>query len=91
MKIVLLGKPGCQTCAKLEMDTINTLAQLGIDADLQHIFDPERVEEYNVHPPAFILDGTVKAAGRAPTQEEIKAILSNSSGKGSSTGCVYCK
>lgn len=88
MKITLLGRPGCQTCAKLEMDTINALAHLGIDAQVEHIFDPERVKEYNVMPPAFILNGAVKAAGRAPSLEEIKAILSSNSSK---NGCVYCK
>lgn len=63
MKITLLGRLGCQTCAKLEMDTINALAYLGIDAEVQHIFDPEEVKKYNILPPAFILDGAVKAGG----------------------------
>lgn len=92
MKIVLLGRPGCSTCAKLEMDTINVLAHLGIDAEVQHIFDQEKVKEYNVLPRAFILDGTVKAAGRAPSIEEIKAVLSNiPKEKDVSQGCAYCE
>jgi hypothetical protein len=92
MRIILLGRPGCPTCAKLERDTINALSHLGIEAEIQHIFDPTIVKEYNVLPPAFILDGTVKAAGRAPSISEIKAILFNTQGeKDSSPGCAYCK
>ncbi len=91
MKITLLGRPGCPTCAKLEMDTINALAQLGIDAQVEHIFDPEVVKEYDVLPPAFILDATVKAAGRAPSLAEIKAILSNNQRKKDNSNCTYCK
>lgn len=92
MRITLLGRPGCPTCAKLEMDTINALALLGIEAELEHIYDPMEVSKYNVLPPAFILDGAVKAAGRAPGQEEIKALLSNiPKKKDSSQGCAYCK
>ncbi len=92
MKITLLGRPGCPTCAKLEMDTINALAQLNIEAEVEHIYDPAAVKEYNVLPPAFILDGRVKAAGRAPSITEIKAILSNTpKEKDSSQGCPYCK
>lgn len=71
MKIVLLGKPGCTTCAKLEMDTFNALAKLGIEAELEHVFDQEEVRKYNAAPPAFILDGAVKTSGRAPSMQEI--------------------
>jgi predicted DsbA family dithiol-disulfide isomerase len=92
MKITLLGRPGCPTCAKLEMDTFNALAQLGIEAEVEHVFDPAVVREYHVLPPAFILDGKVKVAGRAPSIIEIKAILSNTLGEEhSSQGCGYCK
>lgn len=76
MKIVLLGRKGCQTCARLEMDTINALAQLGIDAELKHVMDEKEVKSYGAFPPAFIINGKIKAAGRAPSFNEIKNILS---------------
>lgn len=73
---MLLGREGCPTCAELEMDTINVLSNLGISAELKHITNSEEVKKYNISPPAFILDGKVKAVGRAPNIQEIKAILS---------------
>ncbi|MEE8401978.1 MAG: thioredoxin family protein [Candidatus Hydrothermarchaeaceae archaeon] len=73
---MLLGREGCPTCAELEMDTINVLSKLGISAELNHITNPEEVKKYNISPPAFILDGSVKVVGRAPNIQEIKAILS---------------
>lgn len=58
------------------MDTINALSELGISAELEHITDPEEVLKYEVGIPAFILDGKVKAVGRAPSFHEIKEMLS---------------
>ncbi len=94
MRIVLLGRPGCATCAKLEMDTFNALAKLGIDAELEHIFDPEEVSKYDAAPPAFILDGAVKVNGRAPSMLEIINILKDgmkTTSSDSSSGCSFCK
>lgn len=90
MKIVLLGRPGCATCAQLEMDTFNALAKLGIDAELEHVFDPEEVRKYNVPPPAFILDGVVKTRGRAPSLQEIINILRNGA-NAAGNACSFCK
>ncbi len=77
MKIVLLGREGCPTCAELEMNTINALSSLGISAELKHVINPEEVKEYKISVPAFIIDGDVKVVGRAPSFQEIKTILSN--------------
>ncbi len=76
MRIVLLGREGCPTYARLEMDTINALAQLGIDAEFKHVMDEGEVKSYGIFPPAFIVNGKIKAAGRAPSFNEIKNILS---------------
>lgn len=96
MKIVLLGKPGCATCAKLETDTFNALAKLGIDAEVEHIFNQEEVSKYGAAPPAFILNGVVKTRGSAPSMQEIINILKNEANRietsaRSSQGCSFCK
>ncbi len=59
------------------MNTINALSSLGISAELEHVMNPEEVKEYKISVPAFIIDGNVKAVGRAPGFQEIKTILSN--------------
>ena len=71
MDIKILGS-GCAKCQRLEQLTREVAADLGIEAQFDHVRDMAKIMEYPVvGTPALVLDGEVKAAGRMPSKEEI--------------------
>lgn len=75
MKIQIAG-PGCARCQATERNVINACAELGLAADVSHIYDPREYAALGVRvTPAVIVDGKIVVSGRAPTVEELKAIL----------------
>ncbi len=76
MKIQIAG-PGCLRCQTTEKNVINACAQLGLAADISHIFDVIEIAKLGVMlTPAVIVDGKVVMSGKVPTVGELKAILS---------------
>jgi small redox-active disulfide protein 2 len=72
MEIRILG-PGCPRCGEVEKRTINALAELNMEADVQKVTDIKKISEYKVFAtPGLVINGKVKAAGRIPSPEEIK-------------------
>ncbi|MEX2653217.1 MAG: thioredoxin family protein [Acidimicrobiia bacterium] len=79
MKIEVLGS-GCANCKALEAATGQALAQLGMDDPVEKVTDFPTIVSYGVmSTPALALDGEVKVAGRLPTVEELKRLLSEHS------------
>lgn len=77
MKIKILG-PGCRNCEKLEKNTHEALADLGIDASIEKVEDFKEIANYGVmQTPAIVVDEEVKAFGKVSSVKEIKKILSN--------------
>lgn len=75
LQIRVLG-PGCMNCQRLEMETINALAELDLTADLEAVHDLKRIAEYGViRTPALVVNGKVKCTGRVPAKGEIKRLL----------------
>ena len=73
MEIRILGT-GCARCEELEKRTFNTLAEMGVAADVQKVKDIKSIASYGVlSTPGLIINGKVKSSGRLPSPDEIKA------------------
>ncbi len=76
MKIQIVG-PGCPRCFATERNVINACAQLNIPADISHIYDVKEMIKLGVRlTPAVIVNGKLLVAGKVPTVEELKKLLS---------------
>ncbi|MEO0098968.1 MAG: thioredoxin family protein [candidate division WOR-3 bacterium] len=76
MKIQIAG-PGCPRCQATEKNLKDACAELGIAADISHLYDIKEFAKLGVlMTPAVIIDGKVVISGKVPTVEEIKKILS---------------
>lgn len=77
MKIEIMG-PGCPRCGAVERNAIAALNQLGVNADLEHVYDvKEYIKRGVMFTPALAVDGEVKVAGRVPSVEELKALFAS--------------
>ena len=75
MLIKILGS-GCAKCQRLEQLTREVAADLGIDAQFDHVREMDKIMAYPVMTtPALVIDEEVKVAGRMPSKDEIKGWL----------------
>ena len=75
MKIQILGT-GCPKCEKLKDITERVAKELGITYDIEKISDINAIMEFGVlMTPALVVDGSVKVAGKLPSEEDIKTML----------------
>jgi small redox-active disulfide protein 2 len=75
MKIEILGV-GCAKCHKLEELVREIVTKEGINADISKVEDFKKIMNYGVMTtPALVIDGEVKAAGKIPTEDQIKGWL----------------
>ena len=80
MKIKILGT-GCSKCEKLEKETANVLAELGVSADLEKVTDMDKIMEHDVMmTPGLVINGKVKMFGRVPRKSELKKWIEEESG-----------
>jgi small redox-active disulfide protein 2 len=71
MLIKILGT-GCAKCQRLEQLTREVVAELGIDAQFEHVRDMPAIMAYPVmSTPALVIDEEVMVFGRMPSKEEI--------------------
>ncbi|MDQ5985133.1 MAG: hypothetical protein CSYNP_00837 [Syntrophus sp. SKADARSKE-3] len=71
MKIEILGM-GCARCHETEDLVRETVKSLGLEATITSVQDIKQIMGYGVMtPPAVVIDGVVKVAGRIPRKEEI--------------------
>jgi small redox-active disulfide protein 2 len=76
VKLEILGT-GCAKCVKLEELTRQAASELGIEAEVSKVKDIKAIMNYGVMiTPALVVDGEVKVAGRVPSVEEIKKMIS---------------
>ncbi len=74
-KIQVLGT-GCQECKGMVKNVEAAAKALGLEYELEKITDITDILTYGVVlPPALAIDGKVKVAGRVPSTEEIKEML----------------
>ncbi len=73
MLIKILGT-GCAKCQRLEQLTREVVAELGVDAQFEHVRDMPAIMAYPVmSTPALVIDEEVMAFGRMPSKDEIAA------------------
>lgn len=77
MKIEILG-PGCPKCNLLEQTTRKAADKLGLQYELGHVKDLNKIMSYGVMmTPALVINGKVVVAGKVPSEAEITTILTN--------------
>lgn len=76
MDLKILGT-GCSKCKKLEEVTKAAADELGIQYNIEKVTEIDKIMTYSVmSTPALVVNGTVKVAGRVPSIEDLKKMLS---------------
>jgi small redox-active disulfide protein 2 len=77
MKRIIIAGPGCKRCITTEENVKKAVVELQIDASVEHMYDPKEFVKLGVMiTPAVIVDGKILVAGKVPTVEELKQLLS---------------
>jgi small redox-active disulfide protein 2 len=75
MLIKILGS-GCAKCQRLEQLTREVVAELGLEAEFEHVREMDKIMAYPIlRTPALVIDEAVKSSGHIPTKEEIAGWL----------------
>ncbi len=75
MKFEVVGS-GCRKCIELEKRVREAISILGIEADVEHVYDVSRIVDMGiVSTPALILDGKVILNGMLPTVEYLVSLI----------------
>ena len=75
MMIKILGS-GCAKCQRLEQLTREAAAELGIDAQFDHVREMDKIMAYPIMTtPALVINEEVKVSGRMPSKDEISGWL----------------
>ncbi|CDC71774.1 MULTISPECIES: thioredoxin family protein [environmental samples] len=75
VRIQVLGS-GCAKCNALEEAVREALAELKIDAEIQHVTDFTQIAAYGVMTtPALAVEGKVVSCGKVLKKEEVEQLL----------------
>jgi small redox-active disulfide protein 2 len=75
MEIKILG-PGCSKCGSLDKLTREVVEKNGISATITKVEDIMEIMKYGImSTPALVVDEKVVVAGRIPSADEIKQLL----------------
>ncbi|MEO0049538.1 MAG: thioredoxin family protein [candidate division WOR-3 bacterium] len=75
MNIQILGV-GCPRCQELEKRVIDTLAELGIAANVEKVTDIKKFAAMGVFmTPGLVIDGKVVSQGKVLSKEELKKLI----------------
>ena len=75
-KLQILGT-GCATCEKLAKMTEAAATDLQLEFQLEKVTAIEDIMKFDIlATPALVVDGDVKVSGRLPSDDELKALLS---------------
>ena len=75
MKIKILGH-GCPKCRQAEKIVKETVAENGVNAQVEKVTDVMEIAGYGVFgTPAVVINNEVKCVGKIPKKEEIRAWL----------------
>ena len=78
MIVKILGS-GCANCHRLEANTRDALATLGLEATVEKVTDVGDIASYGVmRTPGLVVDEQVLVSGRVPDAREIATMLSTS-------------
>ncbi|NDO45341.1 thioredoxin family protein [Clostridium sp. MD294] len=74
-EVKILGG-GCKKCNQLEEATTKALVELGMDSNIEHVKDFEKIASYGVMTtPALVVDDKVVSYGKVLKKEEVIEIL----------------
>ncbi len=74
-ELAILGT-GCAKCTKLEANTREAVAELGLECEIRKVTDIQEIMKYGVMmTPTLVIDGEVKAVGKVLSAGEIKELL----------------
>lgn len=77
MKTLQILGTGCTKCNQLTEATQKAADEAGIEYQIEKITDFNRFADFGVmFTPALAVDGEVKVAGKVPTIEELKKLIS---------------
>ena len=77
MRTLQILGTGCPKCRELAEATEAAARELGIDFTLEKVTDITDIMKFGVMTtPALAVDGEVKASGKIPSPEELKALIS---------------
>ena len=80
MTIQVLG-PGCGRCEALHHITAAAVAELGLDARVEKIYDHDEMARLGVmSTPALALDGRVLISGAVPSVKVVRRLLTTNIG-----------
>lgn len=75
MDIKVLGS-GCANCNKLEQMVFDVLAELDLDASVNHVTDFKEIVSMGVmQTPALVINGQVKLSGIVPSKAKLTEII----------------
>jgi small redox-active disulfide protein 2 len=76
MKIQILGT-GCAKCKKMTEVAEKAATDLGIDYEIEKVTEIVDIMQFGVmSTPGLVVDGKVVVAGKVPTEEKMKELLS---------------
>jgi len=77
IEIKVLGT-GCPTCRMLELMVEKAVKKLGIDAEIEHVQNIDKILEYGIlMTPALVINGEVKVNGRLPSEKQLIKYIQN--------------
>ena len=81
MKKITVYGPGCVKCQKTEAIVRQVVAEMKVEAAIEHVTDFQAIATAGVFStPAVAVDGVVKLKGRVPSAEEIRQLLAGCCG-----------
>ena len=79
MKVQVLGI-GCARCQDLEKRVRDTLAEMNLAAEVEHVKDLKLFAAMGVlMTPGLVIDGKVVAQGKIPSKDELKKLFGGGS------------
>jgi small redox-active disulfide protein 2 len=81
MIIKVLG-PGCARCQQLEKTTKEAIAEIGIDVQLEHVKEINKIMEYPIlTTPGLVIDEKLVCSGRVPSKAEVTTFITTALAK----------
>jgi len=79
MQIIEILGTGCSTCLKMEQLAEKAALELGIDYEIKKVTDVDEILSHGVmYTPALVVNGAVKIAGKVPSIDIVKNMISDS-------------